>query len=63
MLLECVDCEAVMKKNDGREYDVKCKGLGVLLTNERFINIFEEATWICIVFVCHKCVKEVRIMF
>jgi len=50
LLLECVDCEAVMKKNDGREYDVKCKGLGVLLTNERFVNIFEEATWICIVF-------------
>ena len=46
------------KKNDGREYDVKCKGVGVLLINERFVNISEEATWICIVFVCHKCVKE-----
>ena len=46
------------KKNDGRKYDVKCKGLGVLLTNEGFVNKFEEATWICIVFVCHKYVKE-----
>ena len=51
------------KKNDGREYDVKCKGVGVLLINERFVNISEEATWICIVLCVINMSKRGRIMF
>ena len=31
----------------------------MILTNERFVNKSEGATWICIVFVCHKCVINV----